>query len=394
MLNFFLFLTYKGTVFLQIKYYFCVYVFIDYSDYSFLKMDTEAVKLFDNNLELYSSILKDIQTAKESVFLEFFRFNTDAMGENFRNALALAASRGVEVKVLVDSWGTENNSHFFGPISQAGGTVRFYKKIRWFNASFFAKNHCRNHRKLVIIDRKISYLGSSNISAYSLSWRELNLRLVDEELGLLFTKAFFDSYNTYKIYELHKNGFKRDMHYKDMIIMQEVPAIHRQRLKQKYELLIHIAKKSVVIETPYFLPGYRLRKTMVNAVKRGVKVLVIIPRHSDVLAVDIIRRHYLGVLAEKGVDIQLYELGNLHAKGLLIDDEIFSIGSANFDYRSFRYQYEISLIGKDDAILPLLQDHLRQSMRYCRPFDYMKWKKRSTIDKIIENLLLPFRYLM
>lgn len=357
-------------------------------------MDIEAVKLFDNNLELYSSILKDIQIAKKSVFLEVFRFNPDSMGENFRNALTLAASRGVEVKVLVDSWGTENNSHFFEPISKAGGTVRFYKKIRWFNASFFAKNHCRNHRKLLIIDHHISYLGSSNISAYSLSWRELNLRLDNAELSRLFIKAFFDSYNTYKIYELRKNSFKRDMHYKDMVIMQEIPAIHRQRLKQKYELLIHGAKKSVVIETPYFLPGYRLRKTMVNAVKRGVKVLVIIPRHSDVLAVDIIRRHYLGLLAEKGIDIQLYELGNLHAKGLLIDDETFSVGSANFDYRSFRYQYEISLIGKDETILSLLQDHLRQSIRYCRPFDYTKWKKRSTIEKIIENLLLPFRYLM
>lgn len=357
-------------------------------------MDTASVKLFDNNLDLYSSMLKDIEGAKRSIFLEVFRFNTDSMGENFRNALAFAASKGIKVKVLVDSWGTENNAHFFEPIIKAGGTVRFYKKIRWFNAAYFAKNHCRNHRKLLLIDQYVSYLGSSNISAYSLSWRELNLRINNEELCGLFMKAFFDNYNTYKIYELKKNGFKRDMYHGGLTIMQEVPAIHRQRLKQKYELLIHAAKTSVIIETPYFLPGYRLRRTMVNAVKRGVKVQVIIPRHSDVLAVDIIRRHYLGQLAEKGIDIQFYELGNLHAKGLLIDDEIFSIGSANFDYRSFRYQYEITLLGKEEAILPLFQDHLKQSLRYCSSFDYEKWKKRSTIEKIIENLLLPFRYLM
>ena len=94
-----------------------------------------------------------------------------------------------------------------------------------------------------------------------------------------------------------------------------------------------------------------------------------------------------------GVKLHFYTAGNLHAKGVMIDNEIFSISSANFDYRSFRYQYELALIGKEPQLLPQLQEHFDSTLKYCTSFDYASWKRRSTIDRIIEFMLLPFRYL-
>ncbi len=355
-------------------------------------MKLESTLLFDDNALLFSAQLKDIADAKSFIYLEIYRFNNDSVGRQFRDLLAEKAKEGVKVKILVDSWGTNINPIFFQPIIKAGGEVRFFQKLK-LTFYFFSKNHRRNHRKLLIIDNKISYIGSSNITAYSLSWKELNLRISDP-ITRLFCKAFTDNYALYRKFDLDKMRFKKNIKYGDLIIMQEIPSLSRQRLKKKYEALIHSAKEEVIVETPYFLPGFKLRKELMDAAQRGVKVKVIIPKHSDVLSVDIIRRRYYGLLYQGGVEFHFFLKGNLHAKSLFIDKETFSISSANFDYRSFRHQHEISFIGKEENISAQLNDHLQSILEDCEPFDYERWLNRSRLEKFIEWLLLPLRYLM
>jgi cardiolipin synthase len=153
------------------------------------------------------------------------------------------------------------------------------------------------------------------------------------------------------------------------------------------------AKSEIIIESPYFLPGHNLRKKLTEAAQRGVNTIVVMPKHSDVRFVDIIRRHFLGILHEAGVKIYFYTQSNLHSKGLMIDNQIFSISSANFDYRSFRYQYELALIGKEKAIIPQLRQHFDSTMKHCTSFNYQEWKNRSLFQRLSEVILLPFRYL-
>jgi phosphatidylserine/phosphatidylglycerophosphate/cardiolipin synthase-like enzyme len=131
-----------------------------------------------------------------------------------------------------------------------------------------------------------------------------------------------------------------------------------------------------------------------DACRRGVKVTVIVPRHSDVLLVDILRNRYLGPLHEKGLQFRYYVPANLHAKALLIDGSIFAIGSPNFDYRSFRYMHEIVLIGREPSIVDQLYSHMHQTLSESIPFDYDKWKSRPRLQLFIEWLLLPFRHLL
>ena len=169
---------------------------------------------------------------------------------------------------------------------------------------------------------------------------------------------------------------------------------NRQRLRHKYESLINNAHKSIVIETPYFLPSSRLRKALAAAVRRGVNVTVIMPKHSDVQSVDIVRRYYLGKLHEQGVKIMFYTPCNLHAKCVYIDGETFSVTSANFDYRSFQHQHEIALIGKEKNIAALLQKHIATTMESCEAFDYERWQQRTRFERAVEKILLPLRFLM
>lgn len=348
-------------------------------------------KLFDDPLKFYNSLLSDIENAKHYIYIETYRWGNDQIGVKFREAITAKAKEGIDIKILVDSWATAVNAGFFLKLIAAGGEVRFFKKIKFY-FDFFTKNHRRNHRKLYLIDNKIVYIGSPNLTGYSINWRELIIRLEDD-IAVKFKKSFLESYKIYNKYIFNKFSFKKTIHHREFEIIQDIPSIYRQQIKTRYEKLIEEAEMDVYIETPYFLPGYKLRKAMMEAAQRGVNVNVIIPEHSDVRSVDILRSRYFGMLFKSGVKILFYNPGNLHAKCFLIDNRIFIIGTPNFDYRSFRYQHEIALLGRQPEIIQEIKNHINETLKKSSEFNYEIWLKRPLIEKFFERLLIPFRHL-
>ncbi|RLD82141.1 MAG: hypothetical protein DRJ15_02430 [Bacteroidetes bacterium] len=348
---------------------------------------------YDDPWQYYNAMLEDISAAKKSICIETYKYGGGNIGERFRDVLTRKAKEGVEIKILIDSWGGQVSHSFFKDLESHGGEVRFFMKIRFF-WDFFTKNHRRNHRKLLLIDDHISYIGSSNIAGHSLNWCESVLRMEDSDLHAKFMKIFFDDFNNYNRYIFNKPGLTRLIRSGDYEIIRDVPSITRQNIKKHYENMIKNARQRVVIETPYFLPGFLLRKTMTDAVKRGVDVTVIIPKNSDVHMVDMVRGRYLGMLHKSGVNFRMFLPHNLHSKLLLIDGKTFSLGSANFDYRSFRYQHEIILAGSDKEIVGQLKTHISNCLANSSPFDYDEWLKRPFIQRFFEWIYLPFRHLM
>ncbi|MBE0646294.1 MAG: phosphatidylserine/phosphatidylglycerophosphate/cardiolipin synthase family protein [Bacteroidales bacterium] len=349
--------------------------------------------VIDDALKLYNLMLDDIEKASSYIYLETYKFANDHMGVKFKDALTEKARDGVAVKLLIDSWGRGPVSEsFFAELIELGGEVKFFEKIK-ISSDLFTRGHRRDHRKILVIDDEISYIGSANITGYNLNWRELVLRF-NGGITPTFRKIFeqnFEAFNPYYIKD--KRSYSQTMKYEDYEIIRDVPSIPLQRLKKKYTQLIRSAKSSVLIETPYFLPGFLLRKALQDAGKRGVKVRVIMPRHSDVRMVDILRNKYFGMLHKSNVELLFYTPHNLHAKLMVIDRKVFSISSANFDYRSFRYQYEIALIGHEPEILRQLDTHVNETLRNSEAFDYRRWMNRPKIEKIFEYILLPFRHL-
>jgi len=206
-------------------------------------------------------------------------------------------------------------------------------------------------------------------------------------------KSFLDSFSQYNTYYFKKFSFKKIIHFHEFEIIQDNPSIYHQQIKTRLEKLIKKAKREVLIESPYFLPGYRLRKTFARAAKRGVNVTIILPQHSDVRVVDLLRNKYMGYYFKNNIRIVFYTPNNLHAKVMLVDEEIFGIGSPNFDYRSFRYQHEIMLIGKHRGIVNEIRNHFRATLEHCLEFDHDAWMRRPRFEKLIGWLLLPFRHL-
>ena len=351
-------------------------------------------RIIDDTFQLYNLMLGDIAQAKEYILLETYKFANDHMGIRFRDALTKKAKEGVNVKILIDSWGRGPVSEdFFTDFLKHKGELKFFEKIK-INSDLFTRGHRRDHRKILVIDDTISYLGSANITGYNLNWRELALR-TEGDLALALKKVFMETYEAFNPYIIsNKLTFTRTIYHGDFEIMRDVPSLPLQRIRKKYAQMIKHAKTSIVIETPYFLPGYNLRKALVDAAKRKVDVKIIMPKNSDVRMIDILRNKYLGFLSRNNVQIFFYGPYNLHAKLLMTDDSMFSISSANFDYRSFRFQYEVALIGDEPAIVEQLRAHVEETLKSSESFIYEVWEKRSYIEKFFEWLLTPFRHLL
>jgi len=358
-------------------------------------LDNNTYKLFSTSALWYEELLKDINTALSFIFIETFRMMDDSIGEKICAALAEKSKQGVKVKLLVDWWGTKTSNKYIKELIENGVEVRYFQKFV-MSVALFSRNHLRDHRKIVVIDNEIAYIGSANFSEYSMSWRESILR-IQGNMAQILRKIFMDNFKIYNKDIFHPwvaKAFRRTILYNDFYFIREVPSVFSQRIKKNYVRLIQRAKSSIIIETPYFIPGYRIYKELINAVKRGVKTSIIVPQKSDLKWIDYARDAILDKLFKKGVHIYFYTKSNLHSKLLLIDNTSFSIGSANFDHRSFKYMFEIVMISDNEAVRNLIQQHMDTTFLDVHAFDFQQWKQRPFFKRFIAILTMPFRHLL
>jgi cardiolipin synthase A/B len=349
------------------------------------------IKMFSDPLQFYTAMLNDIKGASKSIHLEIFRFRNDPLGIRFRDNLLKKAKEGVKVVLLIDSWGASSSYSFFQDIIKAGGTITFFKKIK-LSWDAFTKNHRRDHRKILVIDQEITWMGSANIVAYNFNWRESMFR-IKGDIALKFQQVIEENLAIHNKYFYEKAAYTRPVFYNGLEIIREVPSLAYQPLRKKYLELINSAKREILLETPYFLPGSSLRKALVDAARRGVKVIIFIPQKSDVRMLDILTSKYLGALAQESIQVYFYLTQNLHSKIFLVDREQFVVGSANFDYRSFRYQHEICLAGNHKSLIRQMINHFSETKKDTEPFNLNHWMERPIIQRFFEWLLVPLRHL-
>ena len=158
-------------------------------------------QLFDDNTTFFHSILDDVKNAHRYIYIEMYRINNDEVGEVLTEALIEKCKQGIEVRLLLDAYGSLPFEPLAKRIRENGGEVRFFKKLKLFFVSTFLKNNSRNHRKLIVIDDEIVYFGSSNLTKYSDVWRDLNLRIQDD-FARIFKSIFEKSYAKHKFYDI------------------------------------------------------------------------------------------------------------------------------------------------------------------------------------------------
>lgn len=372
-------------------------IYMNLSSAKALFTQDNSVQVFKDGNEKFYSLYEDIRTAKTHVHLMYYIINDDSTGRRLLELLREKAEQGVEVRFLYDPIGSHRlSTRVFQPLIRAGGQVAafFPSKVPYLN---FRVNY-RNHRKLAIIDGEIGYIGGINVGDEYLGlvpkfgyWRDTHLRMTGSAVRMM-QGHFIRDWNTASKRQLVETEFflppVRDEEKGDIgvQIVASGPDQSYEHIRNAYIKMIHRARESVWIQTPYFVPDESLINAIQTAALSGVNVKMIIPAIADHQMVYWATHSYVGDLLPLGVECYLYENGFLHAKTLIIDGKVASVGTANFDIRSFKLNFEINAFLYDREIVKQLEQNYLRDIEHSRLWTYEEYLKRPWMHRLRESV--------
>ncbi|WP_283679912.1 cardiolipin synthase [Lentilactobacillus sp. Marseille-Q4993] len=374
------------------------------TSHSFLARQNK-VHIFTDGKELFHRVIEDIEGAKKSIHIEFYTFYSDKIGNEILDLLVKKAKQGVEVRVIYDSWGSMGTTRkFFKPLTDAGGHVYPFLNTRSVIVDF--RLNFRDHRKIIVIDGVIGYTGGFNIGDQYLGrkkkfgpWRDTHMRIIGSAVFGLQARFVLDWNATSPQDQIDEE--KVDAKYfpvtttKGMVNMQIVssgPDSDLQQIKMGYIKLITLARDYCYIQSPYLIPDDSVLDALRIAASSGVDVRVMIPSMPDHPFVYRATQYYARQLAEEGIKIYFYDKGFMHAKTMVIDDSMASVGSANMDYRSFKLNFEINSFIYDEKVSKELKQIYLNDINdstLMTPEDFEKQSRWLKFKQTFSRLLSP-----
>lgn len=365
------------------------------SSHGLLSNDNEIV-IYSDGHQKFAALFEDIRSARAEINIQYYIIQPDQLGMKLREELILKAREGVKVRLLYDEVGSKRISrHFFRELRAAGGEVEVFFPSLIKPLNFRINN--RNHRKLCIIDGSIAYIGGFNVGDEYLGqdpkfgyWRDTHLRITGNAVSHIQGRFILDWHQAGK----HERGdygefvFNMEQHTgtSPVQIITSGPNSSTEHLKNMYIKLILSAKESVYIQTPYFIPDTSFMDACKIALLSGVDLQIMIPNKPDHPFVYWATWAYAGDLLNYGAKILLYENGFLHAKTIVADGEVASVGTMNIDSRSFRLNFEVNAIVYDRAIAEQLQDIFLNDVRLCSELTVERYAQRSLVIKLKEGI--------
>ena len=354
-----------------------------------------------------------IDTATLSIDLEFYIFAGDGIGKRFFEALERAAARGVAVRLLVDGVGSAGfTRHYRKKAKSSGISMRVFHELpweRWWPGSeplpsrrstwgrrLRRMNH-RNHRKVVVIDRRAAFVGSFNITKYHLAsemgasaWRDTGV--IVEGDGVKVLSSTFEDVWGGRLRRLKRKLRRRPIPSSPLIRLN---VTGKQRRESYLDLLVRIvgAKKRVWITNAYFVPDDSLLRVLSVVAREGVDVRIMVPGFSDVVFIPWVTSAFHFGLLSAGVKIFEYRGSVLHAKTMVIDDWGL-IGSSNLNHRSLLHDLEADIVVTEQAALSDMETHFCQDLGRSVEVTLDTWRQRPLVERILGRIFLWFRYLM
>lgn len=361
----------------------------------------QETRLFTAGKEHYQQLFADIAAAKECIYIEFYTIHPDEVGQALVEALTKKAEEGVTVLVLCDFIANVSTpAKMFRPLRQAGGKVVRIKPFL---------THYRSHRKIVVIDHKISYIGGMNIGRKYVNmdrvkkpWRDTQVRMVGPCAAILdeyflrdwlcsvqrkdweSASAYVDTLPSYRHGELNENLCQ--------FIVGGVDT-NKESVKMCYLSMIRSAKKSIRIQTPYFIPDVSILDALKAAAAAGVEIELMIPGVKASFFLDPVTTYYCGELLDYGAKIYKYH-GYIHAKTMIVDDELCCIGSVNMDIRSLKVDDEICGVFYANPIVTEYSGIYDEDIAHCDSYTLEQFHARSTKERFQESFFLMFAPLM
>ena len=357
------------------------------------------VSALNNGEEIFPAMLEAIRGAQVSVTFETYIYWSGEIGEEFTEALSERARAGVPVHVTIDWVGSiKMDQELLDRMEDAGVEVERYRPLKWYN---LGRMNNRTHRKLLVVDGRIGFTGGVGIAdqwsgdaADPEHWRDMHFRIEGPVVAQI-QAAFND--NWIKTTGEVLNG----PHYfpplqpvgeMDAHLFIASPAGGSESMHLMYLMAIAAAEESIDLSASYFVPDELILDALMTARKRGVRIRVLVPgKYIDSDAVRFSSKASWGPLLRNGVEIHEYQPTMIHTKLLIIDRELVSVGSTNFDIRSFRLNDEASLNIYDHGFAQQMTGVFEKDLESSKRYTHEMWLDRSWKEKIAERVLLPIR---
>ncbi len=335
-----------------------------------------SVRLLVDGGAKYPALLQDIAQARDHVHLEYYIYNPDRTGQALRDALVERARAGVKVRLLLDAMGSKHCSRrFFAPLLEAGGELAWFHPARPWTPWKRPWVNLRTHRKIVVIDGRVAYTGGINITdeqderLREDAYRDLHLRIEGDavrELQTVFVEdwAYATEHRDFVAAVARAMPPRAEGPIATQILVSG-PDSSWETIHRVHVGAIHAASRRVWLVTPYFVPGEAAMMALTSAALSGLDVRLLVPKMSDSRLVTWCVRSYFDELLAAGVKVYEYGPRMLHSKALLVDDAIAIVGSANFDHRSFRLNFELSVLFDDAGLAAELAQQIEREFQHA-----------------------------
>ena len=364
------------------------------NNYSSISSNNDVIILKNGELK-FPRLLESIQSASHHIHLEYYIFDDDNIGSKIIDALCERANEGIEVRMIVDALGSNHiKDKTVKKLKRFG--VEFYEYNPVIFTSLANRVNYRDHRKIVVIDGREGFVGGINISDKyinsansDLYWRDTHCMIRGDavySLQVLFMLNWY--FVSKKLIQPENEYFPAIDNQGDVLtaIISSDPDSDNANLMEGYFSMINTAREEILIVTPYFIPNESMLTALKTAAKGGVDVKLLMPRKPDSVFVHSASLTYMGELLRNDIKVFLYEKGMIHAKVMIIDGELATVGTANMDYRSFDNNAEVNAVFFDENIAGQLKSQFNQDLDSSKQLDYLSWKNLPLHTKLIGSI--------
>lgn len=359
--------------------------------------------------ELFQRLVEEIDRAERSVMLEFFIWHPEGRVRLVADALARAADRGVQIRLLVDAVGSRSfiRCPQHQELTRRGVKIAVALPAHIGRTPIFRRIDHRNHRKLVVVDDRIAIMGSMNMAdpdcfktgAGVGKWIDLMCTVEGPTVELFSLLLVRDweletDENLADLRSVLETGAATEA---GPVALQAVPSGPGVAAGSVHALVlsaIYAAENELIITTPYFVPDQPIVTALQSAARRGVDVTIIVPRRSDTVLTHFAGRAFFDDLLAEGIRIAEFDGGLLHTKSITVDDELALYGTVNIDPRSFWLNFELTTIAYDDDIVAQLREIQRGYLESCRVIERDRWQERPFTRRLASNIAQLFAPLL
>lgn len=358
-----------------------------------------SAKLLINGETKFPEVLEAMRQAEHHIHVEYYIYEDDEIGRAIEQILIEKSKSGVEVRFIYDDFGSASIRKTLAKRLRQNGVKAFpFYKIKLIKLA--SRLNYRNHRKIIVIDGRISFVGGINVSdKYSnasvgneLYWRDTHLKIEGDATSML-QHIFIGDWNYCSDEKLTINElyFPKpeivETQTKNIQIVSSGPDSDRPSIYYAIVKSIQAAKKEIFLTSPYLIPGETIIDAMKMASLSGVDVKLLVPGISDSLLVNSAAKSYYTELLTAGVKIYLYQKGFVHAKTLVADRCLAMVGTANLDYRSFDLNFEVNAVVYDEEIANELVDNFHLDLQNAEQIEIKAWLNRPKHIQLIEKIV-------